>query len=835
MLANNNQGVIRRMTKRSLKGNRGRSLIIFFAVFLSAFLLFSIFTVGITYFHMYQLQNIRMSGAEFDAILYGVTDQQLKQCQEDPDVTETGIAAVAGGVTATPYDDTVSVGLVWADDTYWNEMVEPARLWMKGTYPQKENEILVTERALKKCGAPGLQIGDVLKAEYVDGTGEPKTKEFRISGIWEGYGDQSLFYVSEAFYQQSGYEISDVSSGRFHINFRQKIMTEGEQQAFIDSLELGKQQRLFFSVNLGESLPIFLGLCGIALVTCFCAYLLIYNILYLSVAGNVRYYGLLQTVGMTGQQIRSFLRTQMLFLGGAGLAGGLLAGSGVAFFLIPSVVQSLGIHTKAAGNIEVTFHPAVFFLTILLTGLTVFIGSRKPAKMAANVSPIEALGYRPADGKRDSRKTGKGRLLGRMALGQLGKDKKKTAVITLSLATGLSVFLCLVTLIQSQGPRTFVSNYMDMDMTVENDTLKKEDHDAWKQILDEEILAQIAGTDGVTEAHPVRVSEIMIPWEPDFADAWMREEYAMWMRESYENDVKEYQEHPENFGTFLVGIDETDFAYMQENMDISVDREDFLAGKTCVLYRNDLEFENQDLVGKTVTCADYGNGDKTKSFEIAGLTDESYYAGPMLGLPPAVIVSAQALETFDPDAYVSKVSLRYEESYDEETEAALVSLMDASPNAKAFSYSSKIEEAKTVEKAQGNMMEVGIGIAAILALIGILNYVNTVIGNIQSRQQELAILESIGMTGKQRNRLLLLEGLCYALLSLLLTGTAGLGVTYAVYQSMNYMGAPFAVPLWPVAALSLVIGVLCMLTPVAVGRKLAGRGSVIERVGTEDF
>ena len=89
------------------------------------------------------------------------------------------------------------------------------------------------------------------------------------------------------------------------------------------------------------------------------------------------------------------------------------------------------------------------------------------------------------------------------------------------------------------------------------------------------------------------------------------------------------------------------------------------------------------------------------------------------------------------------------------------------------------------------MMEVGIGVAAILALIGILNYINTVIGSIQSRGRELASLESIGMTERQIRRMLVLEGLLTAAGSLLLVETLGLAVTYGIYQSMNYMGAEF--------------------------------------------
>ena len=85
-------------------------------------------------------------------------------------------------------------------------------------------------------------------------------------------------------------------------------MSDEAQQAFIDSMKLKKSQRLFYVYEYGNATEIFLGLSGIALVTVLSAYLLIYNIMYLSVAGNIRYYGLLQTIGMTGRQIRQLMQ-----------------------------------------------------------------------------------------------------------------------------------------------------------------------------------------------------------------------------------------------------------------------------------------------------------------------------------------------------------------------------------------------------------------------------------------------------------------------------------------------------------------------------------------------
>lgn len=67
------------MAKRSLASSRRRTVIMGLAVALSAFMLFSVFTVGITWFHMYHLQNIRLAGGDFDAVMYGMTEEQREK------------------------------------------------------------------------------------------------------------------------------------------------------------------------------------------------------------------------------------------------------------------------------------------------------------------------------------------------------------------------------------------------------------------------------------------------------------------------------------------------------------------------------------------------------------------------------------------------------------------------------------------------------------------------------------------------------------------------------------------------------------------------------------
>lgn len=872
MLRNHNMQVISRMAARTLKSHKRRSLTLILAALLSSFMIFCVFTVGVTYFQMQRLQNIRMSGGEFDAIMYGVSDEQKKSCEENPNILRAGVSAMSGYIAETEFDGTPNVTLMWADETWWNEIMSPARKWVKGRYPVEENEVMVTEYALEKCGFKGLKTGDEFTAVY--GAKDVKQEmTFRISGIWDGYGDKSVFFVSEKFYGQTGLQPADVSSGRICVQFRQRLITQKMQEEFIEAMNLRKQQRLFFTVDSAFSVQILSGIAGLVLVTCLCAYLLIYNIMYLAVAGNIRYYGLLQTIGMTGRQLRYLVGRQMLLIGGIGILGGIVTGSGVSFFVVPSVVKALGIHMGKGGEIQVAFHPMILVLTVLFTGVTIFVAGRKPGKMAVMCSPMEALGYRPSANQRaraakwslparllgrsgtepKRRKGGARRVssngrIWRMAKESIAKDKKKTGIVMLSLAAGMSVFLCMITLLVSQGAREYNPNYRDFDLVMKNDTIKKEKQEERVQIFDGEVMEKLKGIEGITEIDPLVYTEITVPWEEDFADQWMREFYEMWMTIPYEEDLQEYKDFPENFGSSLVGIGKEDFEALNELAEQPVDEEDFLSGKTCLLYRNSLELKNDDVEGKRVTCTEYGNRENALTFEIAGLVDGNDYTA-LLGYPPTIIVSRQVVEEFVEEPLIFKIGLRYEEDKKnegilrrmvqtggyqpskahEKTEADVLAVMEESPYSRDYSCGSKIEMMKEVRKAQGNMMLVGIGVAVILALIGAMNYVNTFIGNIQNRRVEIAILESIGMTGRQVRRMLLLEGLLYAMGAWLVTAVAGTAVTYGIYQSMNYMGADFMVPVLPVLGMMAVSVVICVSVPAAAYRRIE-KGGIVEYI-----
>lgn len=840
MLKNNNQPVIKRIAKTNLKSNFRRSITMILAVLLSSFLLFSVFTVGLTYLKMNKLQNIRLNGADFDAVLYGVTEEQQTILNNDENVKQFGILTVAGAVRETETDKTPGVGLLYADAVLWDDMMSPTRTFLQGKYPTNENEIMVTEEALKKCGFENKKTGDEITFVY-EIKEKRQEKTFQISGIWGGFGIVDNFFVSKAFCEQEG--IEELYNSRCDISFEKRWMSEEEQQAFIDKMELGKSQRLFYVYEFGNAAEIFWGIAGIVVVTCLSAYLLIYNIMYLSVAGNIRYYGLLQTIGMTGKQIRSLIKKQMIWIGGIGISLGLFLGFFVSFSLIPVAIESLGMKQEQTGQVQVVFHPAVFLLTILLTGFSVWYAARKPIRLAESSSPIEALGYRPVSGIRKGHTTKKGNLIRRMAVEQLTRNKKKTVVTMLSLSASLSVFVCLMILLHTQSAREYVYNFRGLDMVVANDTIQnvvveqdeegKKQLQGVKQILNQEILDKIKKTDGVSAVFPVSCVSTVIPWEPEVSDVWMREFYETWMDIPYENDLEEYKNHPENFASALIGITEEDFRALNQELNTPVDETSFLKGETCILYRNGLfDLDEKKVIGKNILCGEYENPENTRSFEIVALTDINDYTA-LLGYPPTMIVIDKAVSSFAKEPIIFKVGIQYEKEFDERAEAAVENILRKSPNASDFSWESKIRQAEIVEKAQGHMAEIGFGIVAILAVIGIMNYINTSVGNIQSRRKEISIMESVGMSEHQVRKMLVWEGIFYTGGVMLLTLTAGLGITYAIYQSVNYMGAAFWFPMVPFFIACILLLTVCIAVPLLAYKQMEKSGSLVERIRVE--
>lgn len=822
MLATNHRAVINKLVKSTIRADRHPFMILFITILLSVFMLISVFTTGLTYLDLSRLQNTRLYGSEHDiVIMNGFTQRQKELLCGHSKVASVGVLAYCGNVKSTDSDQTVKAALLWGDQTYWEVQKTPARTDMTGHYPQKQNELLATEKVLAACGNRSLSVGDSLTMTYEDHTGI-HTKDFVISGIWNGYGtDQENFYVSESFYKQTGSDLN--ADGILQIRFKRNHITGKTIEQLKESLHLSSSQAFQASDYIEKSLTILLAITGLCFMICLSACLLIYNILYLSVCGKIRYYGLLQTLGMTQKQLVRFIRTQTLTAGACGMIAGVISGTSVSLLFIPYVMNALGI---SVGNTGFRFYAQVPVLSIFVTGIAILCGAAAPIRIAANVTPVEAVTYRESAQIPYSKKKRKGNLYWYLAKDQLRKNKKRTVVVFLSLATSFIVFFCLTTLIDSQGRRTLYPNYWNADFIVYNQTQTTEDIASLRPAINDSTVSDIKETTGVADVHTVQGIPVVFPYEPNgFSDFWIKSYTQLKPYLSYSETVSDYRQHPEKYYGMLKGIDEAEFDYLNESLAHAINKQDFLNGKTAVLQYAGFEIPDKWTDGTVSFWA----GNQTRQLTIGAIHYGDYY-GATVNCGANLIVSKNYIKTLTANPYILSLNIKYEQSFDADTEDAVKNSLEKSSYRRDLVYLSKYDDRKTIQDSQSGMYETGTVISLLLLTVGMLNYINTMTGSIRSRKLTFSIMESVGMSEKQVKKLLLREGILYAGGAVLITLTIGTGITYFVFQSVNYMKIPFTIPVFPMLCALLLLMILCMITPVISYERLIKNRSLTERL-----
>ena len=112
------------------------------------------------------------------------------------------------------------------------------------------------------------------------------------------------------------------------------------------------------------------------------------------------------------------------------------------------------------------------------------------------------------------------------------------------------------------------------------------------------------------------------------------------------------------------------------------------------------------------------------------------------------------------------------ETEQEETEAGI------------FCISKSDLRAEAASAVRGNRRVLG-SISIVLLLAGLTNYFNVMITGILARRKEFEVMESIGMTRKQKKKLLMAEGMYYCIIVGILMLTAGSGLLRLVCRYME--------------------------------------------------
>ena len=267
-----------------------------------------------------------------------------------------------------------------------------------------------------------------------------------------------------------------------------------------------------------------------------------------------------------------------------------------------------------------------------------------------------------------------------------------------------------------------------------------------------------------------------------------------------------------------------DYEAYGRDLDNPIDKQDFLNGESCIV-----QYEGSEIPKEYLNQRVFFNL-QGKQYEITveAVSYDTQYSGRDIGA--SLIVSQDYLNSLISKPTTLNMYIYYNQKYDEVLEKKITSLVEDSPYSNDLHIESQFENMRTIQESQGEMMEIGTIIALLLLLVGVLNYTNTIASSIQNRKLTFSVMESIGMSKKQINQLLIREGVLYALFSVFITLTIGSVITYICFESMNYMEIPFNIPVIPLISAIILVMLICMITPLLSYKKLAGNRSIVERL-----
>ena len=883
-----NRGCIRRLSFRALFANRTRNLVAILAIALTAMLFTSLFTIALSINEGFQQSNFRQAGGWSHGTFKDLTAGQLEELRDDPLIEQYGIRQFLGMPEDIPFHKShVEVSWCSPNTAHWMycDPVE-GRLPEEGT-----NEAATDTRVLELLGVEPELGAQFTVTFLVDG--HETTQTFTLCGWWEY--DEAIV-ANHILLPQSRVEAvldevgvtppgSNGMTGNYTMDVMLKSGARHIERDMVQILEnhgyqceTAGENYINIGVNWGYTgaqlsnsmdpmtLALVVAVLALILLT---GYLIIYNVFQISVAGDIRFYGLLKTIGTTPRQLRRIIRLQALCLSVVGIPVGLLLGWLLGGALTPVVAGNLdGIVTVVSAD------PWIFAGSAIFALLTVLISCRRPGHMAGKVSPVEAVRYTEGRvSRRRERRGHKGVSLFSMAWANLGRSRGKTAITILSLALAVVLLTVTVTFTRGFDMDKYTANFTASDFIVADAGQFQTGGDEFNtdMAVPEEVIDAIDAQGGILDGGRVygKTSD---------AQEFVTEDYfrSVWSR----------YDSPEALDLRISFLERLPDGRLVDRVQL-YGMEDFALGHLKVL-EGDLSKLN-DTDGRYIAAVysddDYGNAELDSHWARLGDTVTIRYVeryeyydldtGEVYGdwadipNPEAVNWGSRAVEYRDVDYTVaalvtvpSALSYRYygtdefvmgAETFcrDTGTDSVMYYAFDMAGDAAGdameaflkdytenqnpqFDYESKATYAAEFESFRNMFALLGGALSFIVGLVGVLNFFNAILTGITARRRELAVLQSIGMTTRQLKAMLALEGLLYtvgaALLALVLLAVTGPILGPGVERLFWFFTYRFS--LWPVAAVLPVFAALGAGIPI-LSCRAARRYSVMDRLRQE--
>ncbi len=506
-----NSKVIGKISRRSLKSGKTRNIIAVAAIILTAVMFTALFTVGMSVIEAFQLSTMRQVGTRAHGGFKFITWQQYEKIAADPKVKDISYSIIIG-TGENPELKKVSTEIRYTE--------EKAARWSfnyptTGTLPKNRMDVATTTEVLDALGVPH-ELGASVPLEFT-ANGKKYRESFTLCGWWE---NDVVLGVSEAFLSreyadevapvwQDGQEYYDYKfSGSVNpsLYFPSSWDLENQMSELKERCGFGAEVNeginwayMTKSVDAG-TVALIVGMLTLIMLS---GYLVIYNIFYISVNGRIRFYGLLKTIGTTNGQLKRIVRREALLLSAIGIPLGLAIGYALSAVIVPAVIGMTSIEI-----FKISANPLIFIGSGIFALITVWISCAKPCKLVCRISPVEAVRYTADASVKKKRKRTKRVTPFILAAGNIGRTRKKTAAVVLSLSLALILLNATVSLTHGFDMDKYLQDNVVSDFYITDaSVLNSFSAAVMYNSITPEVSEQVEVLDGVTDTGHVYMRE----------------------------------------------------------------------------------------------------------------------------------------------------------------------------------------------------------------------------------------------------------------------------------------------------------------------------------------
>ena len=784
----------------NLKSDKSRAFLTGIAVFLTTMLI-TVILFGCNAVIRYNIEHAADDYGEHYGVFSHLSPEQLETVKLHAEFYNVGLQTYAAEGNVKDY----RIGFYFMDSVM--RMLAHFQI-ETGFYPQKENEILAMREFFQIHGCKEPNIGDAVTIPLrIGGEGTILEKEFVISGFLFSSKSNDLAkvysaYVSDAFLEKY---IPNISERNTYVGF-QVVNNEGlnasQMKEKIQSLaaELGlkktqvsvNENYLEWTLNPNTEVILF-GVCVILIIVIF-SILVIYNIFHVAIIQKIREYGRLKALGASKKQLKQMIRREGLILCAFTIPAGIVFGS---------LILKLALTILFSAAPRVLSLPLALLVAALSVG-TVFLSMQKPIRLAAKISPIEAIRY-DAGGKKLSRKGKSSVTVFRLTMSNLALHKKRTLTTILTMGLSCVLFVVLANIVgnmdaarQTRQDIEYGKFRMELNYDV-NDTTYPENNlnEIQKQNpLNADFINQVKSIEGVTGVRSRKLIHV------------------------YETNQNTGKNHYDS----IVVVSREEFDWLVQNACRGTVDYDKTAAADGIIYMWDYFMDDDYSIGDTF-CGEILDGDKRIPF-----------SAPIVGSCGHSNDASYAIteDTFRKLGLTEDMTGILFADCDSKDEDAVRSQLEQLEGPMEHVEMKTFSDALALIRLSIAFMRNGCyTFLAILSLIGFMNMANTMITNILTRKREFGIMQAIGMSNRQLNQMLQLEGLVFTVGTLVISLIPGNILGYLAFcycKKEGYIGLfEYHIPILELSVL--VIGILALQVILAfILSRNVKKESLVERI-----